>query len=311
MSHTLTNPHPVYSTVTLHPRRRRARWIVATVVIVALAAAGSFLLYERHIDDTRRDYIAADGWPTNGQAAVQVGDAAPEASPDAQPAPIASMAKVMTAYLVLKTHPLDDGDDGFTLDISDDDVALTQRQRDRDESVVAVAAGETLTQRQALLALLLPSANNVAVFLARRVAGRTEQFVRWMNHAARSLGMRHTHYADPSGYDAATVSTAADQVILARAAARDETFSRLVATRSAMLPVAGTVHNTDTLLGHDGIVGTKTGSHDAAGGCFMFRARRTVDGRPVDVYGVVMGQRGHNLVDAGLYAARQLLESVA
>ena len=145
-----------------------------------------------------------------------------------------------------------------------------------------IAAGEQLTERQALQALLLPSANNIAAVLARWDAGSTERFVARMNATARSLGMTHTRYTDPSGYDAATVSTAVDQVRIVDRAMRLPVFASIVATPSATLPVAGTVHNTNALLGHDGFVGVKTGSDDAAGGCFAFRAirsdRRQTDG---------------------------------
>jgi serine-type D-Ala-D-Ala carboxypeptidase (penicillin-binding protein 5/6) len=71
------------------------------------------------------------------------------------------------------------------------------------------------------------------------------------------------------------------------------------------------VTNTNTLLGQDGFVGMKTGSDDAAGGCFMFRTRRFVDGRTVYLIGVVLGQHGRNLITAGLYAARQLADRLA
>jgi D-alanyl-D-alanine carboxypeptidase (penicillin-binding protein 5/6) len=84
-----------------------------------------------------------------------------------------------------------------------------------------------------------------------------------------------------------------------------------MATRSYRLPVAGDVDNTDTLLGQDGFVGMKTGSDDAAGGCFMFRTRREVHGRTVDLIGIVLGQHGHNLITAGLYAAKQLADRIA
>jgi len=71
------------------------------------------------------------------------------------------------------------------------------------------------------------------------------------------------------------------------------------------------VYNTNALLGQDGFVGMKTGSDDAAGGCLMFRSRREVDGREVDVTGVVLGQRGHNLIAAGQHAAKQLVDRLA
>jgi D-alanyl-D-alanine carboxypeptidase (penicillin-binding protein 5/6) len=132
-----------------------------------------------------------------------------------------------------------------------------------------------------------------------------------MNAAARSLGMTHTRYTDPSGYDDATVSTAADQVRIVDRAMRLPVFASIVATPSATLPVAGTVHNTDTLLGHNGFVGVKTGSDDAAGGCFAFRAVRRIDGKWTTITGVVLGQPGDDQIAAGLAAADAMVDRIA
>jgi D-alanyl-D-alanine carboxypeptidase (penicillin-binding protein 5/6) len=104
--------------------------------------------------------------------------------------------------------------------------------------------------------------------------------------------MTHTRYTDPSGYDDATVSTAADQVRLVDRAMRLPVFASIVATPSATLPVAGTVDNTNTLLGYNGFVGVKTGSTAAAGGCFAFRAIRWIHGKRTTITGVVLGQPG-------------------
>ena len=174
-----------------------------------------------------------------------------------------------------------------------------------------IAAGEQLTERQALQALLLPSANNIAAVLARWDAGSADRFVARMNATARSLGMTHTRYTDPSGYDDATVSTAADQVRIVDRAMRLPVFASIVATPSATLPVAGTVHNTNTLLGHNGFVGVKTGSTDAAGGCFAFRAIRWIDGKRTTITGVVLGQPGHDQIAAGLAAADAMVDRIA
>ena len=187
----------------------------------------------------------------------------------------------------------------------------TEARRRNDESPVPVRAGEQLTERQALAALLLPSANNMAAMLARHVASSVAAFVGEMNRAARAMRMTHTTYTDPSGLDDGTRSTAADQVILARAAMRESAFASMVAKRQYEIPVAGIVHTTDTLLGTRGFVGIKTGSDDAAGGCFMFRTRRVVDGDLVDATGVVLGQHGDDLVAAGLDAAAHLADLVA
>jgi D-alanyl-D-alanine carboxypeptidase (penicillin-binding protein 5/6) len=251
-------------------------------------------------------------WPAYGQAAlVLTGQSQVQAGPNQHAAAIASLAKVMTAYLVLLDHPLQPGQDGPTITLTDADVADTDRRRGQHESVASIAAGEQLTELQALQALLLPSANNIAAVLARWDAGSADRFVARMNATARSLGMTHTRYTDPSGYDDATVSTAVDQVRLVDRAMRLPVFANIVATPSAMLPVAGTVHNTDTLLGHDGFVGVKTGSDDAAGGCFAFRAIHWIDGRQTTITGVVLGQPGHNQIAAGLAAADAMVDRIA
>jgi D-alanyl-D-alanine carboxypeptidase (penicillin-binding protein 5/6) len=88
-------------------------------------------------------------------------------------------------------------------------------------------------------------------------------------------------------------------------------FASIVATPSATLPVAGTVHNTNMLLGHDGFVGVKTGSTAAAGGCFAFRAIRWIDGKRTTITGVVLGQPGHNQMEAGLAAADAMVDRIA
>jgi D-alanyl-D-alanine carboxypeptidase (penicillin-binding protein 5/6) len=222
--------------------------------------------------------------------------------------PIASLAKVMTALVVLRSRPVTAVDPGFTITITPDDVEDTARRRSDGQSVLDVVSGEKLTERQALQALLLPSANNIAMSLAHAVGGSTDAFVGAMNTEARRLGMTSTRYTDPSGFDASTVSTARDQLLLARAAMRIEAFADIVGEPTAALPESGVVRNTDRLLGRDGFVGIKTGSDQAAGGCFMFAAR-SANGRRL-VYGVVLGQRGGPLISAGLSAGRQLADSV-
>jgi D-alanyl-D-alanine carboxypeptidase (penicillin-binding protein 5/6) len=292
------------------------------VVIAAVAAApglrGCQSLASSTIHVLRSEHHDALGealprtvWPAQGQAAVQVGESQVQAGPNQHAAPIASVAKVMTAYLVLRDHPLGPDEDGPTITLTDADVADTSRRFGQHESVVFIAAGEQLTERQALQALLLASANNIAAVLARWDAGSEDQFVARMNAAAQSLGMTHTRYTDPSGYDDATISTAADQLLLVDRAMCLPTFASIVATPSTTLPVAGTVRNTDGLLGHNGFVGVKTGSTDAAGGCFAFRAIRRIGGKRTTITGVVLGQPGHDLVAAGLAAADAMVDRIA
>jgi serine-type D-Ala-D-Ala carboxypeptidase (penicillin-binding protein 5/6) len=311
-------------TTTQRIRIRRVRVAGLLVVIAAIAAALSYQLLPSSsstgasstdvLRSEHRDALAkvpSTVWPADGQAAVQIGQSQVHSGPNQHPAPIASVAKVMTAYLVLRDHPLRPGEDGPTITLTDADVADTNRRRGQRESVVSIAAGEQLTERQALQALLLPSANNIAAVLARWDAGSADRFVARMNATARSLRMTRTRYTDPSGYDDATVSTAADQVRLVVRAMRLPVFASIVATPSATLPVAGTVHNTNALLGRNGFVGVKTGSDDAAGGCFAFRAIRWIDGKRRTITGIVLGQPGHDRISAGLAAAAAMVDRIA
>jgi D-alanyl-D-alanine carboxypeptidase (penicillin-binding protein 5/6) len=290
-----------------------ARILVAglLVVITAISASVGHRLSASSSSAPATVSVRGVAWPAAGQAAFVVSGASQlHVSPHQHAAAIASVAKVMTAYLVLRDHPLDPGEPGPTITLTDADVADTDRRRGQDESVVPVAAGERLSELQALQALLLPSANNIAAVLARWDAGSEGRFVARMNATARSLGMSHTRYTDPSGYDDATVSTAADQVRIVDLALRLPVFARIVATPSATLPVAGTVHNTNALLGHDGFVGVKTGSDEAAGGCFAFAATRRIHGKPTTIIGVVLGQPGYDKIAAGLVTAAAMVDRI-
>jgi D-alanyl-D-alanine carboxypeptidase (penicillin-binding protein 5/6) len=303
-------------TTTSHSRRAASATLLG-IALVALVLFSALAFLDHHTNAASRKppkaaSLTSEGWPSDGQAAFQVDAGGIEATSNQQPVPIASVAKVMTAYLVLKKVPLQTDSDGPSMMVTDHDVSDTAMRKARGESLVPVRAGEMLTERQALTALLLPSANNVAAMLAKWSAGSVDAFVDQMNAQARRLGMTHTTYTDPSGFESSTVSTAADQLRLAQAAMKDEAFAAIVRTPSAELPVAGTVHNTDTLLGTDGFVGIKTGSEDAAGGCFMFRAYRLVDRQAVAVTGVVLAQRTKkNLIDGAEAAARALADDVS
>ncbi len=237
-----------------------------------------------------------------------LGNGRPAASPHESPAPIASLAKVMTAYLTLKHYPLSGAQDGFTITVTEDQ-AQAEAQG---QSVVAVRAGEQLTERQLLEALLVPSGNNIARILAG-VAGSEARFVDEMNAEALALGMDHTIYTDPSGFDPSTVSTAADQLRAFQRAMRFPVFRQIVSMATVTLPVAGTLTNYNPLIA-EGYSG-KTGSDSAAGGCLAFFTHLTVGGHGLTAVGVVMGQgQGSDtsvILAAAGEAATQLVESVA
>jgi len=289
--------------------------LLAIAVIWRLATEGTPPL---DLQRTLPTYVRLPGnapvlaWPREGQAAVEVeGVGSFGASGSTTPVPIASVAKVMTAYLTLREHPLAPGEQGFVVTIAPADVAEEAQRLALGESTLNVKAGERITERQALQALLLPSANNIAVLLARYDAGGSAAFVARMNSTARKLGMGSTRYTDPSGFNDQTVSIAADQLKLARAAMTIPAFAAIVDEPSAELPGVGRVANFNGLIGSGGYVGVKTGSDRAAGGCLMFAKQVTVAGRRLLVLGVVLGQREGLLIEAALASAGRLGDSAA
>ena len=241
----------------------------------------------------RQERLAAVSWPADGVSAADISGFGVVAGPGAtRPVPIASVAKVMTAYVVLHDHPLPGGGSGPDIAVQSSEAAAYPSQAREGDSLVPVVAGEMLTERQALEALLLPSADNMAWILARWDAGSQAAFVARMNAAARRLGMADTSYTDPSGLDPSTVSTAADQVLLGMAAMRVPALAVIAAKSTAVVPVAGVVRNYNTLLGQDGIVGLKTGSTQAAGGCVVIAAWHQAGARNTLIVAATFGQPG-------------------
>ncbi|MFI6942858.1 D-alanyl-D-alanine carboxypeptidase family protein [Streptomyces sp. NPDC050418] len=298
--------------------RRGVLWGLAGALIVV--GTGGFLVLpdDGHGAAARADAVAgmrrapggvADGlglpWPAEGQSAVAVeGVGVLGTSGPREPVPIASVTKVMTAYVILRDHPLQDGEDGPLIEV---DAQAADEALSRDESSAPVLRGQRLSQRKLLELLLLPSGNNVARLLARWDADTQERFVAKMNAAADRLKMKDTTYTGASGFESSTRSTAADQLILAREAMRDPVLRATVGLRSTELPGrAAPLSNTNELLDRPGVVGLKTGSSTPAGGNVMWALEvpeRPGGGTRRLVYGVVLGQRSGQPPAVGLRAA--------
>jgi serine-type D-Ala-D-Ala carboxypeptidase (penicillin-binding protein 5/6) len=248
-------------------------------------------------------------WPEGGVAGVSVtGLGSLGVSGPQTPRPIASVAKMMTAYVILKEKPLQLGQSGPLVTITQADADRFWVMVAQDQSVQPINPGQRLSQLQLLQGVMVPSANNYAEILAAWDAGSVAAFVEKMNREAQALGMTNTRYADVSGFSAQTVSTAADQLLLARAAMQDPVFAATVAMSQVTLPNSGIVSNVNALLGVDGIVGIKTGFTDEAGGNLAFAARREVAGYEIEVIGIVMGQEDR---PTAFRATRAILSSLS
>ncbi|WP_324289663.1 D-alanyl-D-alanine carboxypeptidase, partial [Streptomyces sp. H27-G5] len=296
----LTNTAPPPET----PRRTMVRRVkIWTPILLLLAGAVTGAQLLRPLPDPR--LVAAEGatlgggfsvpWPAKGQGAVRVpGSGDIGVFGEQKRVPIASVAKVMTAYVLLQGHPLRQGEDGPRVAV--DAKAVAEGASEDESRVEGLVAGTTFSQRDMLKMLMIPSGNNIARLLARWDTGSDLEasFVEKMNTAAKALGMNDTTYTDPSGLDAGTISTATDQLKLAEAVMRDAAFRAVVALPSADIKgLPQTLYNNNDLLTVDGLSvrGIKTGSNTPAGGALMWAAYKTVGDQTPLIVGTLMDQR--------------------
>jgi D-alanyl-D-alanine endopeptidase (penicillin-binding protein 7) len=192
--------------------------------------------------------------------------------------PIASITKLMTAMVVLDAN----------LDL-DEPITITEQDRDRLRLTGSrLAVGATLPRRELLLLALMSSENRAACALGRTYPGGMGAFIDAMNAKARSLGMRNSHFADPAGLNAQSVSTASD---LAKMLAAANSYALITAatttTDQAVRPFAQrgpmTFNNTNRLLKNKDwqIELSKTGYIHEAGRCLVMQAR--IEGEPVSI----------------------------
>ncbi|MFE1262190.1 D-alanyl-D-alanine carboxypeptidase [Streptomyces albogriseolus] len=313
----LTNTPPPPQTPLRTAVRRIKIWtpLVLLLVIVFAVVQNVRPLPTPTLVLTAQDSYTFEGgkpqipWPDSGQAALDVdGIGTFGSSGEQKPVPIASVAKVMTAYVILRDHPLKSGAEGPKIPVD----ALAEQQSDAgQESTVNVTEGDAISEREAIEAILIASANNVARLLARWDAGSEEAFVEKMNKAAEDLGMSDTTYTDPSGLNDTTVSTAVDQVKLARAAMEQPVF-REVAAMMEYVDYKGEKHgNWNRLVGRDDVVGIKTGTTTSALGNLSFAAKKDVDGEVHRIVGAVLrqpeGGEDNTILSGALDAGHQLI----
>ncbi|MBZ4320270.1 D-alanyl-D-alanine carboxypeptidase [Streptomyces sp. SCA2-4] len=257
-------------------------------------------------------------WPAKGQGAVMVaGSGTIGTFGEEKPVPTASVAKIMTAYVILREHPLAKGERGPRITI--DAKAVADGTSGDESRVEGLQEGQTFGELDMVRMLMIPSANNIARMLARWDAGSEAAFVRKMNDAAKALGMRNTTYTDPSGLGRGTVSTAVDQLKLADAVMKSDAFRSVVSMVGADIPGAGHIDNNNAplLTAGLGVEGIKTGSSTPAGGTLSWAARATVDGKERLVLGTMMDQHvtgpdpnGANSLDLVLENSRKVIAAV-
>ncbi|WP_225641223.1 D-alanyl-D-alanine carboxypeptidase [Streptomyces werraensis] len=238
-------------------------------------------------------------WPGEGQGWMSGdGIGTMDHFGEQKPVAIGSVAKTMTAYIILREHPLKPGEEGPKIEVDAKAEEEGGYDKDGESTLNTVKAGDFLTEKQALSAVMIPSANNIARLLARWDAGSEEAFVKKMNDTAKELGMTNTTYTDPSGLKETTVSTAEDQTKLGIAAMRNPAMVAITSAASWTDPSGQYWSNYNELPYTMGAIGIKTGSTTKAGGNLLFAARKKVGGQEVTVVGAILGQhKGPSILD--------------
>lgn len=232
-------------------------------------------------------------WPAYGQAAIATKDYGVIATHGSdQPQSTASTAKLITVLAVMQKRPFSDGK-GATITFTQADADLYQSYVAGNGSVTPVSAGLQWTQYQALQAILLASANNVSDSLAIWAFGSMNAYRQYAQKMVEDIGMQHTTIGrDANGYSATTTSTASDLALLAAKVLDEPTLRQIVGQVQVTLPGAGTIDNTNRLLGDSEIVGMKTGYIPEAGGVFVLAGQQTSDQHRHEIITVVMGAPG-------------------
>ncbi|TLQ45356.1 D-alanyl-D-alanine carboxypeptidase [Streptomyces marianii] len=248
-------------------------------------------------------------WPAKGQAYMAAsGLGTLGSSGEQKPVPIASVTKSMTAYVILKNHPLKPGEPGPMIEIDAKGEAEGQLDKTDNESTLnTVKKGDKISLRDALAAIMIPSANNIARQLARWDSGSEKAFVEKMNAAADELGMKNTTYTDPSGLDATTVSTAEDQVKLGLKLVEIKALMDITKLPEWTDPSGKTWRNYNELPPYDGALGIKTGSTTKAGGNLLFAAHKMVGDTDQLIVGAVLAQYDTPILGTAIKASRELM----
>jgi D-alanyl-D-alanine carboxypeptidase (penicillin-binding protein 5/6) len=305
-------------------RPRRRRRIIALAVTLTLALlSGGYAAYAltapigaATLDATAPDVdipaAAEIALPVDGAYAVSIAGADEYLGEEASgiwasgggegPKPMASISKLITALVVLDKKPLADVTaHGPTITFSRADHALYDKYYVLGATIAEMPIGSSMSQRQALEAMLIVSASNYAEAVSTWAFGSQGAFLQATRTWLAANGLDSTTIVEPTGIDSRNVSTTADLIKLARIAMKNPVVSQIAGMTTLDVPNIPPALSTNTLLGVDGITGLKTGTLKGSGSNLLFTSTMDVG------TGVILGNYSSDSVNLDV---RALLGSI-
>ena len=313
-------------------RARRRRALLITVVVIALlvAAVGGYVGWAltapvsapvvlSQTPAVEQPAAVALALPAEGAAAISIsggdeylGAAASgvwASSGTNEARPIASISKLITALVILEARPLAGADDpGPTITFDEAAHDLYDEYYVQGATIARMPTGSSMSQRDALATMLIPSASNYAEAVSTWVFGSQGAFLDATRRWLATHGLASTTIVEPTGISARNTSTPSDLLTVARLAAADPVIAQIVAMPSLTLPGPGVMSNTNVLLGHGGITGLKTGNLGENSYNLLYTATLDVGTpQPLSVTGLALGGQSRDSVNRGVLT---LLDSI-
>lgn len=279
--------------------KRRVSTLLALIIVpvVTIYSAYTLLMPYPMISPVTKNYTV-EGTPisltglSNAQISVATLQSKTVASTaDMKPKPMASLAKMVLALCLQKKYAIKPNEAGPSITLTQRDVYIYNSYLAKNGAVVLVKSGEKIALRQALQALLLPSANNMADTLANWAFGSVNAYVEYANAYISELGLRNTKIAGASGFLPDTVSTTDDLTVIAKEVLKDSTLASIVKQRESVITVQGKIYNTNPLVWRAGFIGVKTGNTDQADGCLVSAYETTLASEKVTLIVAVLGDK--------------------
>lgn len=302
-------------------RRRRGLIITAAIVVLLLAVPGGYVGWALtapvdppavtvHAPPVPVGEAFASTTPASAASAISIagaddylGGAASgtwSSTGTADPLPIASITKLITALVILDAAPLASvTDPGPTITFSEADHDLYDVYYVQGATIAPMPAGTSMSLYDALAVMLIPSASNYAEALSSHVFGSRSAFLGATRDWLASHGLTATTVTEPTGISPSNVSTPADLLAIAKLAAANPAIARIVATSSVSVPGGGVQLTTNALLGTAGITGLKTGNLGEGTHNLLYTATLDVGtADPLAVTGVILGGFSREAVNA-------------